>query len=72
MPVGDENQEAPREPAETVAVEGGKWHLEMQKNKVDSAPVQAQRSQLQSLSTGSLFSAPFIQYRVLFLPCKQS
>ena len=56
MPVGDENQEAPREPAETVAVEGGKWHLEMQKNKVYSAPVQTQEE-----------SAPESEHRVFVL-----
>lgn len=59
------------ETAKTVAMEGDKQHSEIWKSRVYSAPVRAQRSHLQSLSTRSLFSATFIQYRVLFFSCKQ-
>lgn len=54
-----------------MAEEGDKPHSEMWKSKVYSALVRAQRSHLQSLSTRSLFSANFIEYMVLFFPCKQ-
>ena len=58
------------ETAKTVAMEGDKQHSEIQKSKVYSAPVRAQRSHLQSLSTRSLFSVTFIHYKVLIFPCK--
>ena len=58
------------ETAKTVAVEGDKQHSEIWKSKVYSAPVRAQRSHLQSLSTRSLFSVTFIHYKVLIFPCK--
>lgn len=54
----------------TVAKEGDKQHSEIWKSKVYSAPVRAQRSHLQSLSTRSLFSVTFIHYKVLIFPCK--
>ena len=58
------------ETAKTVATEGDKQHSEIWKSKVYSAPVRAQRSHLQSLSTRSLFSVTFIHYKVLIFPCK--
>ena len=58
------------ETAKTVAMEGDKQHSEIWKSKVYSAPVRAQRSHLQSLSTRSLFSVTFIHYKVLIFPCK--
>ena len=58
------------ETTKTVAVEGDKQHSEIWKSKVYSAPVWAQRSHLQSLSTRSLFSVTFIHYKVLIFPCK--
>ena len=53
-----------------MATEGDKQHSEIWKSKVYSAPVQAQRSHLQSLSTRSLLSVTFIHYQVLIFPCK--
>ena len=53
-----------RKPQKTVAVEGDKQHSEIWKSKVYLAPVRAQRSHLQSLSTRSLFWVTFIQYRL--------
>ena len=50
--------------AETVAAERDKQHPEMWNSQVYSAPVQAQRSRLQRLSTRSLFWVAFIQYRL--------
>ena len=58
------------ETTKTVATEGDKQHSEIWKSKVYSAPVWAQRSHLQSLSTRSLFSVTFIHYKVLIFPCK--
>ena len=58
------------ETTKTVATEGDKQHSEIWKSKVYSAPVRAQRSHLQSLSTRSLFSVTFIHYKVLIFPCK--
>ena len=60
------------ETAKTVATEGDKQHSEIWKSKVYSALVWAQGSHLQSLSTRSSFSATFIHYKVLILPCKQT
>lgn len=49
---------------ETVVAERDKWQLEMQKNRVYSALVQAQWSCLQMLSTQTLLWASFIQHRL--------
>ena len=53
--------------AKIMAVERDKWHSEMWNSQVYSAPVQAHRSHLQSLSTRSLLWVDFIQYRLLGL-----
>ena len=49
---------------EIVAVERDKGPSEMRNSKVYSAPVRAQRSRLQSLSTSPLFWVTSMQYRL--------
>ena len=53
--------------ADTVAAERDKRHLEMQDSQVYSAPVQAQRSRLQSMSTRSLYWVAFILFYFIYL-----
>ena len=48
----------------TVMVEGYKYHLEMQNNRVYSALVQVQRSCLQRLSAHALFWVSFIHHKL--------
>ena len=50
-----------------MVAERDRQHLEMQKNRVYSAPVWAQWSHLQRLIAQPLFWVSFIQYRLLGL-----
>ena len=67
LKVTEKESRSPLAVAETMAAERDKRHLEMRNSQVYSAPVWAQRSRLQSLSTRSLFWVTFIQYRPLGL-----